>query len=255
MLPMKPDNGSIYLDIFDDWKTSNLTVPVIIRCDDFITSKDKSFMNVFDICERERVFSDVAVIPLPFKKNRKKTVSDVSSYKFLRFHQHGYKHANAEKNQQPIEFTTNMPIKELKATLFDGREILLDSLGDKFDPIYTPPWNRYGKNTINALDSLGFKILSAAKYCDYKMPTAVKFIGTNADAIIAYRPLLHASFDQIMKRIISAFEMHGYVSILVHPNKMQKAQIALFNKVIKFLKNAGIFHFTTMSAYAKGLRQ
>lgn len=76
-------------------------------------------------------------------------------------HQHGHRHANHEpEGTRRSEFGPHRALAAQRADLIDGRARLADSLGERLDPWFTPPWNRCRPETPALLAELGFAGLS-----------------------------------------------------------------------------------------------
>ena len=75
-------------------------------------------------------------------------------------HQHGLAHANHEREGRKCEFGPSRGLEAQRRDIEAGRARLTDLLGDRVDPIFTPPWNRCTTDTGTALAELGFRVLS-----------------------------------------------------------------------------------------------
>lgn len=75
-------------------------------------------------------------------------------------HQHGLAHANHEREGRKHEFGPARRAARQRADIAEGRERLAELLGDRVDPIFTPPWNRCTIATGRCLAELGFAVLS-----------------------------------------------------------------------------------------------
>ena len=79
---------------------------------------------------------------------------------------HGYKHCEARliPGGAPSEFA-GVPFAKQKATIATGRSILEDAFQHPITG-FVPPWNNYDAATMDALEELDFKYLSAG----YRLP-------------------------------------------------------------------------------------
>ncbi|MFO1350632.1 MAG: hypothetical protein U1F68_08130 [Gammaproteobacteria bacterium] len=73
---------------------------------------------------------------------------------------HGYRHINHEPEGRKCEFGPSRNREQQYADLAAGRRRLQAMLGNTLDPIFTPPWNRCTDTTVEALESLGIRLLS-----------------------------------------------------------------------------------------------
>jgi len=81
----------------------------------------------------------------------------------IHLNQHGNRHEQTLAGQHVYsEFAGSRPLSEQKQAIEQGRKRLEDLLGSAFDPtLFTPPCHKYDGATVVALESLGFRILSA----------------------------------------------------------------------------------------------
>ena len=78
----------------------------------------------------------------------------------VRAHQHGRRHVNHESTGPKCEFGISRLAQDQRNDIAAGRRRLLDLLGDRVDPIFTPPWNRCTLVTARCLVALEFELLS-----------------------------------------------------------------------------------------------
>ncbi|HEX6959074.1 MAG TPA: polysaccharide deacetylase family protein [Ferrovibrio sp.] len=76
--------------------------------------------------------------------------------------QHGFSHANhAPATEKKSEFPASRSLDERLRDLRTGQAILRQRLGEKFQPVLVPPWNRFAPDLLGTLPSLGFSAISA----------------------------------------------------------------------------------------------
>jgi predicted deacetylase len=75
-------------------------------------------------------------------------------------HQHGLAHANHEPTGRRSEFGPSRARHLQRRDLAIGRDRLQQALGLALPPIFTPPWNRCTRDTVDCLAELGFEVLS-----------------------------------------------------------------------------------------------
>ena len=78
----------------------------------------------------------------------------------LGLHQHGYAHLNHELQGRKCEFGDGRTAQAIRRDLDDGARLLAGRLGNRVDPIFTPPWNRCSATTAVILRELGLRVLS-----------------------------------------------------------------------------------------------
>ena len=129
-------------------------VPVFFRDDDAGWS-DERLLALLDVLAAVPV--DVAVIPSALGDG---LASELRVRHGVGLHQHGRSHVNHEREGRKHEFGPTRPAARQRADIAAGRERLAALLGDRVDPIFTPPWNRCTAATGRCLVELGFEVLS-----------------------------------------------------------------------------------------------
>ncbi|HEB90439.1 MAG TPA: hypothetical protein ENI85_12780 [Deltaproteobacteria bacterium] len=82
--------------------------------------------------------------------------------------QHGLRHEQQLGGERVwSEFAGNRPYEAQLKDIREGRQRLLDRLGEHLDRrIFTPPCHKYDRATLRAIETLGFEILSAGVKLD-----------------------------------------------------------------------------------------
>jgi predicted glycosyltransferase/peptidoglycan/xylan/chitin deacetylase (PgdA/CDA1 family) len=75
--------------------------------------------------------------------------------------QHGWRHADHEACGRKNEFPPGRALVRKRADLLKGHERLLQIMGPRFTPVFTPPWNRMDQDSLELLPELGFEAISA----------------------------------------------------------------------------------------------
>ena len=126
-------------------------VPVFFRDDDAGWG-DERLLALLDAFAERELPVDLAVIPREL---------DAGLARELRarpvgLHQHGLAHVNHEREGRKCEFGPARDAAAQRRDIAEGRERLTGLLGDRVDPIFTPPWNRCTTDTGRVLAELGF---------------------------------------------------------------------------------------------------
>lgn len=82
----------------------------------------------------------------------------------LELNQHGWQHLNHERAGRKCEFGPSRTFAEQLADIAQGRARMNEAFGQHCFPVFVPPWNRCTETTCQALDQLGFRVLS--RDCD-----------------------------------------------------------------------------------------
>lgn len=134
----------------------------------------------------ERLFSAagktplaLAVIPLGASVELAARVRERNGVTAL---QHGYAHINhALPDEKKSEFGDNRPPAAMMAEIEAGRDRMATLFGDRFVPVFVPPWNRVSATIAGRLVSHGFLGLSA--YGPRRRDAVRRMVNCHADLI------------------------------------------------------------------------
>ena len=118
---------------------------------------DARLLALLDVFASHELPVDLAVIPLELDAG---LARELAARPKVGLHQHGLAHANHERAGRKCEFGAARGLEAQRRDIEAGRARLADLLGDRVDPIFTPPWNRCTADTGAALAELGFRVLS-----------------------------------------------------------------------------------------------
>lgn len=120
---------------------------------------DEALLALLDTIERRGVPIDLAVIPDACEAPLARVLRDRGG-DLVHLHQHGRAHVNHEPTGRKCEFGTSRSPDQQRDDIAAGRSRLRDLVGDRLEPIFTPPWNRCTAATVQCLVDLGFQLLS-----------------------------------------------------------------------------------------------
>jgi hypothetical protein len=130
-------------------------------------------------------------------------------------HQHGCSHANHEPDGRKHEFGPSRPTALQRADIAAGRERLAALLGDRVDPIFTPPWNRCTATTGRCLVELGFQVLSRESRADplglaglHELPVHVDFVRLEP--------------EELARRAAATIRAGGPLGVMLHHEVMEE---------------------------------
>jgi hypothetical protein len=78
----------------------------------------------------------------------------------IELNQHGWLHLNHEPVGRKCEFGPSRTFAEQLADIAQGQARMNEAFGPHWFPVFVPPWNRCTEATCQALDQLGFRVLS-----------------------------------------------------------------------------------------------
>jgi hypothetical protein len=120
---------------------------------------DKALLALLDTVERRSVPIDLALIPDACAAPLAQKLRDRDGTA-VHLHQHGRAHVNHEPTGRKCEFGRSRSADQQRDDIGAGRRRLRDLVGDRLEPIFTPPWNRCTAATVQCLVDLDFQLLS-----------------------------------------------------------------------------------------------
>src|SRR4029078_11449794 len=130
---------------------------VFIRDDDGGWA-DEALDALLDIVGEREGAIDVALIPDAYDEQSARTLRGRRA-QAVHLHQHGRAHINHELDARKCEFGPSRRADQERADIRAGGQRLVDRVGDRLQPIFTPPWNRCTEVTVQCLVDLGFRLL------------------------------------------------------------------------------------------------
>ncbi len=140
---------------------NNRTIEVFFRADD-IAVPGAHIERLMGLFLKYNTPLNLAVVPawLTATRWRKLREAGASQPHLWCWHQHGWRHVNHEPDGKKQEFGPARSRRSIRKDLVRGHLRLEQLLGSDFTPVFTPPWNRCSKETVDVLWELGFTALS-----------------------------------------------------------------------------------------------
>jgi len=136
-----------------------MTPAILFIRDDDGGWADEALDALLDLTEQRGVPIDVALIPDACDERIVRTLRGRRA-QAVHLHQHGRAHINHELDARKCEFGPSRRADQQRADIRLGRQRLVDLVGDRLEPIFTPPWNRCTEVTVQCLVDLQFRLLS-----------------------------------------------------------------------------------------------
>ena len=135
--------------------------------------------------------------------------------------QHGLNHNEVKIGKKRFEVGPGMSVNKQKRIISQGWQLLTSKLGDIVSPIFVPPFNGFDSGTIEALDLLSFKIISAETRCgDVNNNNGVVCnISMTFDVINNYYPHAETKSIKMMRiEINQKLLTTDFLGIMLHPD-------------------------------------
>jgi len=163
-------------------------IPVFLRDDDAGWGRTR-LLALLDVLAQRGMPVDLAVIPCALDAE---LAGELRRRERVGLHQHGYAHVNHEREGRKHEFGPARSTARQRADVEAGRERLAVLLGDRVEPIFTPPWNRCTAATGSCLVELGFEVVSRESRAEplglaglCELPVDVDFVRLEPEALAA----------------------------------------------------------------------
>ena len=150
------------------------------------------------------------------------------------WHQHGRLHRNFEPTGKKQEFGPSREAATIRKQLLAGRTRLEGLLGERFFPVFTPPWNRCSQDTLVALRDMGYLGLSRSRGARPAADGVIEDIQIGVD--------LHTRKEkepgQALANLVRELEdelASGCCGIMLHHQRMNDAAFLLMERLLELL--------------------
>ena len=190
---------------------------VVVRLDD-VRSLCERLEGVWGLLERHGVPLHLGVIPSDLTPAAAASLRERASRSRARVsaQQHGYRHVNHGADKRRFEFGDARDAAEQRSDIRAGRAILERELGDLFEPIFVPPWDRLGESTLEILADEGYLAVSVIETSASPESDRVPRIAMTTDPV-KWRPEpVHRPWDETVREVTHALSERGYAGIELH---------------------------------------
>ncbi len=158
--------------------------PIFVRVDDVGCDDLPNIRNIVAVCKKTKIPVILGVIPGHLSDE---TVIYLQrelqeNWPYLIIAQHGVHHIPHPGYTRKMEFSLTELVDDIVAKLLTGKSILEKKIGIAVN-WYIPPWNKYGRNLISALEKIGYEAFSASTRVPFRSNSLINF-PINQDVII-----------------------------------------------------------------------
>ncbi len=225
-------------------------VHIFLRADD-VGVPGKQFIHLKEIFSKNQVPLCLAVVPAwltaPRWTHLKKTGGQTPE--LWCWHQHGWRHMNHEKAGRKQEFGPSRRRTAALKDLVKGRRRLEELMGNKFYPVFTPPWNRCGLDTLEHLRADGYSAVSRRTGAQPASRDGLPDLFVNVDLHTRKEADPKEGWNNLLaelQRSISA----GYCGIMIHHQRMNVAAFEFLDFLLSRLvecKNVSLVDFRDLT--------
>jgi len=135
------------------------------------------------------------------------------------WHQHGWRHANYEKEGKKQEFGPSRSASRIKRDLARGKERLESLMDRHFYPVFTPPWNRCSQDTLRLLREMNYRGVSRSAGSLPAPPEGLPDFQVNVDLHTRRDPGLRSGWSRLLSDLEAGVES-GACGIMIHHQLM-----------------------------------
>lgn len=225
-------------------RSNRRRIPVFFRDDD-ATSDIPSLRRMLHLFEERRVPINIEVIPGLLTSDGTGLLSDSATRNpgLIGINQHGWRHENHEPTGKRCEFGASRSNFKQEQDIRAGRQILEDSFGELFFPVFTPPWNRYTSTTCRILAALDYAAISAFTRSDYVTDDIITHLPATID-IIDWRGNRNLRpVDELLAGIAAQFASTRVIGVLLHHQAMNDYAFEFLARLLDLLIDSGKISF------------
>jgi hypothetical protein len=221
---------------------------VFFRADD-IAVPGRRFHELMHVFEYHRMPLALALVPAWLTQARWQVVAewDRRNPALWCWHQHGWRHCNHAREGKKNEFDQHRPPEAVENDLRKGYQRLTQLLGNRFAPVFTPPWNRCSVTTLDMLAPIGFKAVSRST--GTRPPTAASMPDWAVGVDLHTRK--EADAGQSMQRLCDEIERHiatGRCGVMIHHQRMNQAALSFLDALLGLIRQHPRLHPVPIAA-------
>jgi peptidoglycan/xylan/chitin deacetylase (PgdA/CDA1 family) len=213
---------------------------IFFRADD-IGVPGKQFNRLIDLFKRYEAPLSLAVVPAWLTPMRwsalMKICRDTSS--LWCWHQHGWRHKNYEKLLKKQEYGPSRTTAEIEFELLRGRKRLASLMKGRFYPLFTPPWNRCSRETLELLRKLDYLAVSRSQNAMPAAPRGLPDIFVNVDLHTRRETRAEDGWKNLFEETAAALSS-GFCGIMIHHQRMNDAAFGFMDILLdKLMQSDG----------------
>jgi hypothetical protein len=165
--------------------------------------------------------------------------------------QHGWRHENHEVAGRKCEFGPSRSFDEQCRDISAGRQRMEEAFGDRFFPVFTPPWNRCTVTTHQVLLRLGFAAISDLGREKSPSMTGLRRLPATLDVIDWKISRDLRPVEELLGQIIQQVGAGSPVGILLHHQAMSQSAFDFITRLIDEMLESGAIEFHLFQSLLK----
>lgn len=211
-------------------------VPVFFRADD-IGRVDTNFSRLMEL------FTDHALPLCPALVPDWLSVDSWAAIRpspraeaFFCWHQHGFSHVNHETTGKKNEFGDSRSPDAVHRDIYAGKRKLEQIVGRVFMPVFTPPWNRCSRQTMQLLQELNFMALSRSINVQPPPPAGLPDLMINIDLHTRRETDPVLGMNNLLTECRAALA-NGRMGFMLHHERMNQQAFSFLELLFQAVKN------------------
>ncbi|WP_457574116.1 polysaccharide deacetylase family protein [Desulfolithobacter sp.] len=235
---LSPDMPARLQTILNGPRATERDLIICFRADD-IGRMDSKFIAMMELFQHFQTPLNLAVVPCWIDQPSWETMDrfHVASPLWC-WHQHGLAHSNHQgPESKKAEFGEDRAPEDIRRDLRAGRDHLRNLLGDLFCPVFTPPWNRCSRATLECLPSLGFQAVSRFRNARPLPPAELPDLAMNVDLHTRKESEPEQGMNNLLQELEQAAQT-GFAGIMLHHQLMNGPAFSFLEILLETLVRA-----------------
>jgi hypothetical protein len=155
------------------------------------------------------------------------------------WHQHGWRHVNLQRTGGKSEFGEQRPIEKQWRDICQGIKKMTEVFGDRFIPVFTPPWNRLPTATLKILQELDFKAVSMTGFLPrlFKAGASFKNLRIQLDLHTRKAKDGHTDFLDLLDELSTSLTKREPVGIMLHHHRMTPFAFEFLDELLSLFRH------------------
>ncbi len=221
-------------EIFDSDQGGDVLPYIFFRADD-IGRIDDNFIRLMELFSAWDMPLCLALVPEWLTADSWQQMSLIAQKEELFcWHQHGLNHSNYESVAKKNEFGKSRSSEEIRDCILTGKSRLDETIGEYSLPVFTPPWNRCSKETMQVLLDLDFLGISRSADVQPPAPFGLPEMAVNIDLHTRRETDPAEGMDNLLNECKAALDA-GTMGFMIHHQRMTENSFLFLEKLFKVI--------------------
>jgi peptidoglycan/xylan/chitin deacetylase (PgdA/CDA1 family) len=220
-------------------------VKVFFRDDD-VDEDEPTLRRLLEVFAQKNAPVILGVIPAKLTNECINLLSQFASS--IEIVQHGWQHVNHELTGRKCEFGDSRSFNEQLADIARGQTRMNEAFGNHWFPAFIPPWNRCTANTHQALDQLGFRVLSKLRKDAPLTSFSFREISVTLDLFAWKNGATLKPQEELLQAIAEQLSQPQPIGIMLHHKVMNEEAFLFLEYLLDVLQQSSNIRFHTFES-------